>query len=254
MLSKIGIIASSRAPLTVQRDNQPLVLTEGDPIYAGDVLQNPGPTEAKIALPAQQAGFADAELVLAPNATAQIDLKPAGPVEITPLSPGVELYITSEGEAGTVLAVEEGVTGLVGTGLLAAGSASSLGGLATVIGGGVGVAALTTASGDSTNTPDNQFTDVPVDNPTPPDEQPPANETPETPADEEPESPPPVEDGVTGTPLDLLLDPLADLLGGTPLAVITDPVFDLLGTLPIGSAPNPAEALPLDMLTNNLPG
>lgn len=286
---RIGQIISSTDNLIVQRQGEQLSLRQGDAILAGDVIQNRENTPIEIELPAQAPGQADSLLSLAPDSAALISLRAEGSqplVEVSPLTGGVELYAVSQGDNGAVLLAEAGgeFSGLVGTGLLSAGSFTGAGGLATAIGGGVGVAALATSSGDDINTSGNTFTDVRVDNPdntggqpptdgetdpeTPPSEpEEPANpENPDEPGQpEDPGTMPPGDsDGdITGTPLDILLDPLADLLDpladlldGTPLSAVTDPVFNLLDTLPslpIGSAPNPAESLPVDSLTGGLP-
>ena len=273
---KIGTIASKTDKLLVQRQGEQLTLRQGDAILAGDVLQNKDLVAVDIELPGQGTGQADSLVTLAPESAAQIATNSAaqgGVIEVTSLTEGVELFAISEGTDGAVLLADAGTgfSGLVGAGLLSAGTAGSVSGIATAIGGGVGVAALAASSGDDTNAEGSAFTDVrvdngdettePVDNPDNPDE----NENPENPENpEEPEEPEepvdnpdepeaPVDEGTTGTPLDAVLDPLADALGDTPLSVISDPLFDALGSLPIGSAPNPADALPLDAITGNLP-
>ncbi|VWX32892.1 conserved hypothetical protein [Limnobacter sp. 130] len=273
---KIGTIASKTDKLLVQRQGEQLTLRQGDAILAGDVLQNKDLVAVDIELPGQGTGQADSLVTLAPESAAQIATNSAaqgGVIEVTSLTEGVELFAISEGTDGAVLLADAGTgfSGLVGAGLLSAGTAGSVSGIATAIGGGVGVAALAASSGDDTNAEGSAFTDVrvdngdettePVDNPDNPDE----NENPENPENpEEPEEPEepvdnpdepeaPVDEGTTGTPLDAVLDPLADALGDTPLSVISDPLFDALGSLPIGSAPNPADTLPLDAITGNLP-
>ena len=273
---QIGTIASKTDKLLVQRQGEQLTLRQGDAILAGDVLQNKDLIAVDIELPGQAAGQADSLVTLAPESAAQIATNSAaegGMIEVTSLTEGVELFAVSEGTDGAILLADAGTgfSGLVGAGLLSAGTAGSASGIATAIGGGVGVAALAASSGDDTNVEGSAFTDVrvdngdettdPVDNPENPDESenpedPEDPENPEDPVDnpEEPEEPTdPVNEGTTGTPLDAVLDPLADALGGTPLSVISDPLFDALGSLPIGSAPNPADALPLDAITGNLP-
>lgn len=279
---QIGTIASNTDKLSVQRLGEQIVLRQGDAVLAGDVLQNKDDRSVDIELPAQKSGQSDSLLTLAPDATAQVLIASnddGAIIEVTSLTEGVELYAVSEGSDGAMLLADSGtgVSGLVGAGLLSAGSVVGSSGLVTAIGGGVGVAALAASSGDDSNSADaSDFNDVRVDNgdeTTPPvdtpenpdgnentetpDEEEPVDEEPETP-DENPEQPTdpidPGTAGTTGTPLDLLLDPLANALGGTPLAIITDPLFDALGALPIGSAPNPANALPLDAITGNLPG
>jgi hypothetical protein len=277
---QIGIIVSNTDKLSVQRLGEQVALRQGDAVLAGDVLQNKDSQSIDIELPAQKAGQSDSLLTLAPDATAQVSVASSSEgavLEVISLTEGVELYAVSEGTNGALLLTDAGtgVSGLVGAGLLSAGSIGGTSGLVAAIGGGVGVAALTASSGDDSNaTIASDFTDVRVDNgdeTTPPadnpenPESPDSNENPDTPTegesetpDENPEQPTdpidPGTAGTTGTPLDLLLDPLANALGGTPLAVITDPLFDALGALPIGSAPNPANALPLDAITGNLPG
>ncbi|BET24884.1 hypothetical protein EV673_3055 [Limnobacter thiooxidans] len=280
---QIGTIASNTDKLSVQRLGEQIVLRQGDAVLAGDVLQNKDDRSVDIELPAQKSGQSDSLLTLAPDATAQVLIASnddGAIIEVTSLTEGVELYAVSEGSDGAMLLADAGtgVSGLVGAGLLSAGSIGGTSGLVTAIGGGVGVAALAASSGDDSNSANpSGFTDVrvdngdettpPVDNPENPEdpENPDSNENPDTPTEEEPETPvenpeqptdpvDPGSAGTTGTPLDLLLDPLASALGGTPLAVITDPLFDALGALPIGSAPNPANALPLDAITGNLPG
>ncbi|MCZ8016944.1 MAG: hypothetical protein O9274_14670 [Limnobacter sp.] len=280
---QIGTIASNTDKLSVQRLGEQIVLRQGDAVLAGDVLQNKDDRSVDIELPAQKSGQSDSLLTLAPDATAQVLITTnddGAILEVTSLTEGVELYAVSEGSDGAMLLTDAGtgVSGLVGAGLLSAGSIGGTSGLVTAIGGGVGVAALAASSGDDSNSANpSGFTDVrvdngdettpPVDNPENPEdpENPDSNENPDTPTEEEPETPvenpeqptdpvDPGSAGTTGTPLDLLLDPLASALGGTPLAVITDPLFDALGALPIGSAPNPANALPLEAITGNLPG
>lgn len=270
---QIGTIASKTDKLLVQRQGEQLTLRQGDAILAGDVLQNKDLVAVDIELPGQAAGQADSLVTLAPESAAQIatnSTAEGGMIEVTSLTDGVELFAVSEGTDGAVLLADAGTgfSGLVGAGLLSAGTAGGVSGIATAIGGGVGVAALAASSGDDTNVEGSAFTDVrvdngdettePVDDPENPDESedPEDPENPEDPVDnpEEPEEPTdPVDEGTTGTPLDAVLDPLADALGGTPLSVISDPLFDALGSLPIGSAPNPADSLPLDAVTGNLP-
>ena len=270
---QIGTIASKTDKLLVQRQGEQLTLRQGDAILAGDVLQNKDLVAVDIELPGQAAGQADSLVTLAPESAAQIatnSTAEGGMIEVTSLTDGVELFAVSEGTDGAVLLADAGTgfSGLVGAGLLSAGTAGGASGIATAIGGGVGVAALAASSGDDTNAGGTAFTDVrvdngdettePVDDPENPDESedPEDPENPEDPVDnpEEPEEPTdPVDEGTTGTPLDAVLDPLADALGDTPLSVISDPLFDALGSLPIGSAPNPADSLPLDAVTGNLP-
>jgi hypothetical protein len=269
----IGIVASETDKLLVQRQGEQLTLRQGDAILAGDVLQNKDATAVHIELPGQAAGQANSLVTLAPESAAQIAVKSAaegGMIEITSLTEGVELFAVSEGSNGAILVADagSGFSGLVGAGLLSAGTAGGVSGIATAIGGGVGIAALA-ASSDDSNIEGSAFTDVRVDNgdettdPVTNPENPGENENPDEPTEnpeepidnpEEPEEPTtPVDEGTTGTPLDAVLDPLADALGGTPLAVVSDPLFDALGSLPIGSAPNPADSLPLDAITGNLP-
>ncbi|MCE2745275.1 MAG: hypothetical protein LW710_05140 [Burkholderiales bacterium] len=269
----IGIVASETDKLLVQRQGEQLTLRQGDAILAGDVLQNKDGTAVHIELPGQAAGQANSLVTLAPESAAQIAVKSAaegGMIEITSLTEGVELFAVSEGSNGAILVADagSGFSGLVGAGLLSAGTAGGVSGIATAIGGGVGIAALA-ASSDDSNIEGSAFTDVRVDNgdettdPVTNPENPGENENPDEPTEnpeepidnpEEPEEPTtPVDEGTTGTPLDAVLDPLADALGGTPLAVVSDPLFDALGSLPIGSAPNPANSLPLDAITGNLP-
>lgn len=277
---QIGTIASKTDKLVVQRQGEQLTLRQGDAILAGDVLQNKDSVAVDIELPGQSAGQADSLVTLAPESAAQIATKSAAEgsmIEVTSLTEGVELFAVSEGTDGAVLLADAGTgfSGLVGAGLLSAGSVGSASGIATAIGGGVGVAALAASSGDDTSAEGSGFTDVrvdngdettdPVDNPENPgdsenpDTENPDTENPEEPVDnpeqpEEPEEPtPPVDEGTTGTPLDLILDPLADALADSPLSMISEPLFDALGSLPIGSAPNPADSLPLDAITGNLP-
>lgn len=264
---KIGTIASNTDKLLVQRQGEQITLRQGDAILAGDVLQNKDVVSVDIELPGQANGQADSLVTLAPESAAQIASNSAaegGMIEVTSLTEGVELFAVSEGTDGAILLADAGTgfSGLVGAGLLSAGTAGSVSVIATAIGGGVGVAALAATSGDETSLEGSAFTDVRVDNgdettePVNNPENPNESENPQAPVDtpEEPEAPTdPVDQGTTGTPLDVILDPLADALGGTPLSVITDPLFDALGSLPIGSAPNPADALPLDAITGNLP-
>jgi len=266
---KIGTIASSTDKLLVQRLGEQLALRQGDAVLAGDVLQNKDGISIDIELPAQNPGQADSLLKLAPEATAQVLIANSDGeaiLEITSLTEGVELYAVSEGTDGALLLTDSGtgVSGLVGAGLLSANTAVGASGIVTAIGGGVGVAALAASSSDDSNSVnDSDFEDVRVDNGD--DNTSPPADTPETPAEEEPDTPDenpqqptdpdnPDTAGITGTPLDLLLVPLASALGDTPLSVITDPLFEALGALPIGSAPNPASVLPLDAITGNLPG
>jgi hypothetical protein len=267
--AQIGTIASKTDKLLVQRQGDQITLQQGDAILAGDVLQNRDMVSIDIELPAQSTGQANSLLTLAPESAAQIATSTTtngSMIEVTSLTEGVELFAISEGTDGAVLLADAGTgfSGLVGAGLLSAGSAAGgLSGIATAIGGGVGVAALAASSGDDTNVEGSGFTDVRVDNgdqPTEPvnnPENPGENENPDQENPENPEEPgeptTPVDEGTTGTPLDAIVDPLADALGSSPLSVISDPLFDALGSLPIGSAPNPADSLPLDAITGNLP-
>lgn len=274
---QIGTIASKTDKLLVQRQGEQLTLRQGDAILAGDVLQNKDMVSVDIELPALAEGQSNSLLTLSPESAAQVasaTTAEGSMIEVTSLTEGVELYSISEGSEGAMLLADTSgsFSGLVGAGLLSAGSVGGVSGLATAIGGGVGVAALAASSGDDTSLEGSAFTDVRVDNgdettePVENPENPDGSENPENPEEpvenpeepvenpEEPEEPTdPVDEGITGTPLDAVLDPLADALGGTPLAVISDPLFDALGSLPIGSTPNPADALPLDAVTGNLP-
>lgn len=275
---QIGTIASKTEKLLVQRQGEQITLRQGDAILAGDVLQNKDLVSVDIELPALSEGQSNSLLTLSPESAAQVGSATTAEgsmIEVTSLTEGVELYSISDGSEGAMLLADTSgsFSGLVGAGLLSAGSAGGVSGLATAIGGGVGVAAFAASSGDDVSLEGSSFTDVrvdngdettePIDNPEGPDgsenqdqENPAAPENPEEPVEnpEEPQEPTdPVNEGTTGTPLDVVLDPLAGLLGSTPLAVITDPLFDALGSLPIGSTPNPADALPLDAVTGNLP-
>mgnify|MGYP006172555387 CR=1 FL=1 len=274
---QIGTIASKTDKLLVQRQGEQLTLRQGDAILAGDVLQNKDMVSVDIELPALAEGQSNSLLTLSPESAAQVasaTTAEGSMIEVTSLTEGVELYSISEGSEGAMLLADTSgsFSGLVGAGLLSAGSVGGVSGLATAIGGGVGVAALAASSGDDTSLEGSAFTDVRVDNgdettePVENPENPDGSENPENPEEpvenpeepvENPEEPveptDPVDEGITGTPLDAVLDPLADALGGTPLAVISDPLFDALGSAPIGSAPNPADALPLDAVTGNLP-
>lgn len=274
---QIGTIASKTDKLLVQRQGEQLTLRQGDAILAGDVLQNKDMVSVDIELPALAEGQSNSLLTLSPESAAQVasaTTAEGSMIEVTSLTEGVELYSISEGSEGAMLLADTSgsFSGLVGAGLLSAGSVGGVSGLATAIGGGVGVAALAASSGDDTSLEGSAFTDVRVDNgdettePVENPENPDGSENPENPEEpvenpeepvENPEEPveptDPVDEGITGTPLDAVLDPLADALGGTPLAVISDPLFDALGSAPIGSAPNPADALPLDAITGNLP-
>lgn len=241
---KIGIVASTTEKLVVQRQGEQLTLRQGDAILAGDVIQNKDLVPVDIELPALTEGQADSLVTLAPESAAQIASNTAANgamIEVTSLTEGVELYAISDGTDGAILLADAGTgfNGLVGAGLLSAGSAGGVGSLASVVGGGVGVAALAASSGDDSNAiEDSTFTNVRVDNgdetSEPVDE--PVDETPD---EEEPETPEePVDEGTTGTPLDAVVDPLLDAVASSP----------------IGSAPNPLESLPLDAITSNLPG
>ena len=192
---QIGTIASNTDKLFVQRLGEQLALRQGDAVLAGDVLQNKDAIAIDITLPAQKAGQSDSLLTLAPDATAQVSIannSEGAILEVTSLTEGVELYAVSEGSDGAMLLTDAGtgVSGLVGAGLLSAGSAVGTSGLVTAIGGGVGVAALAASSGDDSNaTNPSDFTDVRVDNgdetttPVENPENPDGSETPETPAE-----------------------------------------------------------------------
>lgn len=272
---QIGTIASKTDKLFVQRQGEQLTLRQGDAILAGDVLQNKDQVSVDVELPALSDGQSSSLLTLTPDSAALVTsiTKAEGSViEVTSLTEGVELYSISEGSEGALLLADTSgsFSGLVGAGLLSAGSAGSVSGLATAIGGGVGVAALAASSADDTSQEGSTFNDVrvdngdettePVENPENPDGSenpdegnPEDPETPEEPVDNPVEPTDPVDEGITGTPLDAILNPLADALSDTPLAVIFDPVFDALRSLPIGSAPTPVESLPLDTINSNLP-
>lgn len=235
---KIGTVASTTEKLIVQRQGEQFTLRQGDFILAGDVIQNKDLVPVDIELPALTKGQADSLVTLAPESAAQIASNTevnGAMIEVTSLTEGVELFAISEGTDGAILLADAGTgfNGLVGAGLLSAGSAGGVGGLATVVGGGVGVAALAASSGDDSNSVEGAtFTDVRVGN---------GDETSEPvdelPNEEEPETPEePVEEGTTGTPLDAVLDPILDTAASSP----------------IGSAPSPLESLPLDAITSNL--
>ncbi len=247
---KIGTIASPTEKLIVQRQGEQLMLSQGDAILAGDVLQNKDVISIDIELPGQAAGQADSLITLAPQSAAQVatsKMEAGTMIEVTSLTEGVELYALGEGADGAVLVADAGTgfSGLVGGGLLASGSAvSGLGSTAALVGGGVGVAAVAVSSGDDANEASGSgFIDNRVDNGgdngSPGNENPDNNENPddENPDGEDPdtEEPPepeePVDEGTTGTPLDAALDPLADALGDSPLAVVSDPLFEALGSL-----------------------
>ncbi|WP_291772515.1 hypothetical protein [Limnobacter sp.] len=166
---QIGTIASKTDKLLVQRQGEQLTLRQGDAILAGDVLQNKDLVAVDIELPGQAAGQADSLVTLAPESAAQIATNSAaegGMIEVTSLTEGVELFAVSEGTDGAILLADAGTgfSGLVGAGLLSAGTAGGASGIATAIGGGVGVAALAASSGDDTNVEGSAFTDVRVDN------------------------------------------------------------------------------------------
>ncbi len=246
---KIGTIASPTEKLIVQRQGEQLMLSQGDAILAGDVLQNKDVISIDIELPGQAAGQADSLITLAPQSAAQVatsKMEAGTMIEVTSLTEGVELYALGEGADGAVLVADAGTgfSGLVGGGLLASGSAvSGLGSTAALVGGGVGVAAVAVSSGDDANEASGGgFTDNRVDNGgdngSPDNENPDNNENPgeEEPDDNpDPEEPPPDEpptdEGTTGTELDVVLDPLADALGDSPLSVVSDPLFEALGGL-----------------------
>lgn len=262
---QIGTIASNTSKLVVQRQGEQLTLRQGDAILAGDVLQNKDLIPVDIELPAQAAGQADSLVTLAPESAAQIATGSAATgsvIEVTSLTEGVELFAISEGTDGAMLLADAGtgMSGLVGAGLLSAGSVGGVGGLATAIGGGVGVAALAASSGDDSNLQGSAFTDVRVDNgdeTTEPVENPNENENenPETPppTEEEPENPeeplPPAADNPVGA----IVGVIDDVLVSTPLEPLSAVLGMATDALPIGSAPNPADMLPLDMATMNLP-
>ena len=244
---KIGIVASTTEKLVVQRQGEQFTLRQGDAILAGDVVQNKDLVPVDIELPALTEGQADSLVTLAPESAAQIASNAAANgavIEVTSLTDGVDLYAISDGTDGAILLTDAGTgfNGLVGAGLLSAGSAGGVGSLATVVGGGVGVAALAASSGDDSNSIEGAtFTDVRVDNgdeTSEPVDEPVDEPEDETPNEEEPETPEePVDEGTTGTPLDAVIDPLLDAVASSP----------------IGSAPNPLESLPLDAITSNLP-
>jgi hypothetical protein len=254
---KIGTIASPTEKLIVQRQGEQLMLSQGDAILAGDVLQNKDVISIDIELPGQAAGQADSLITLAPQSAAQVatsKMEAGTMIEVTSLTEGVELYALGEGADGAILVADAGTgfSGLVGGGLLASGSAAGgIGGVAAAVGGGVGVAAVAVSSGDDSNDASGAgFTDNRVDNGgdngSPDNENPDNNENPdgENPDPEEPEEPDePVDEGTTGTPLDAALDPLADALGSSPLSVVSEPLFDAIGGLsPMSSSAGiPAE-------------
>ena len=260
----IGTIASKTDKLFVQRQGEQLTLQQGDAILAGDVLQNKDVVSIDIELPAQASGQADSLVTLAPESVAQIssDVTTGNSmIEVTSLTEGVELFAISEGTDGAVLLADASgasMNGLVGTGLLATGgSLGSVSGIATAVGAGAGVVAVAASSGDDTTLEGSTFTDVrvdngdettePVDNPENPDEN--ENPTgPETPENPEGPLPPAAND-----PISALIGVIDDVLVGTPLEPLSDVLGMVTEALPIGSAPNPADALPLDAITGNLP-
>lgn len=249
---QIGTISSDTDKLFVQRLGEQITLQQGDAVYAGDVLQNKDDMSIEILLPAQKAGQADSLLKLSPDSSAQVIVGESdedAALEVISLTDGVELYSVSDGGDGALLQTDSGeaVSGLIGVDLLAAGSTGGTNMLVTAIGSVFGVTAIAASSGDDSNAANPPgFTENPSDNgegTTDPGENP---EPPTEPVDNT--------TGTTGTPLDVVLDPLFDVLGSTPLAVITDPLVDTLGSLPIGSASNLTNTLPLDAITGNLPG
>lgn len=266
MSQALGTIITPTKNVEVLRQGETLMLSQGDLVRAGDVLLNKDSVAVDIELPSQTAGKADSLLTLAPGSSAQVNLGSTNSsgsefLEVTGLSPGVELYSLGEGEqsammadaSGSEMAAATSVSGLFGTGLLA--SSAGLGGMsmagtaAAVVGGVTGLAAVAITSGDDTNT-SNSAAPAPTEAPQNPDQPTPAPSEPgpgEAPTEAPSEAPPPAEpSGPTGTPLDALLGPVADALGGTPLAVVTDPLFDALGLLPLDMLP--LDMLPLDSL------
>ncbi|HEX4917131.1 MAG TPA: hypothetical protein VFV43_04460 [Limnobacter sp.] len=260
---KIGTVASKTDKLIVQRQGEQITLAQGDAILAGDVIQNKDLVAVEIELPAQTAGQSDSLVSLAPNAAAQLgttQLQNRTMIEVTSLSEGVELYAVSEGTDGALLVADAGTgfSGLVGAGLLSGGVASSgLGTVAATVGGGIGVAALAGSSDDDPTIGVGAGTDVRVDNGDETSEpvEDPETENPENPEEpEDPDNPDDPTPPAADDPLGALEGVVEDVVVNTPLESLGDAQGMAANALPIGSSANPAEASPLDMVTNNLPG
>ncbi|WP_370263949.1 hypothetical protein [Limnobacter sp.] len=260
---KIGTVASKTEKLFVQRQGEQLTLVQGDAILAGDVIQNKDLVSVDIELPAQTPGQADSLVSLAPNSAAQVATTQASGqtmIEVTSLSDGVELYAVSEGTDGALLLADAGTgfSGLVGAGLLSGGVAGSgVGTLAATVGGGIGVAALASTSGDDTSAEVSVRPNPRVDNEDetsePVDEEPEDTETPEDPEDPEDPENPDEPDNTNEGPADALAGVVEDVVANTPLEPLGDAFSMVADALPIGSAAAPSGALPFDPSNLSLP-
>lgn len=189
--SSIGRIASPSSQVAVERAGEQLTLKQGDPVFAGDVLQNKDQIAVDIELPARASGQADSLITLAPESAARLDTIVGADgvseqIEVSALTDGVELYALGEGENSAILLADAGgeFQGLVGAGLLASGGVSTT---AAAVGGGLGLAALASTDGSSASASinsevefdDNQDTGNPDDQPE--DQNPPTeNENPDS--------------------------------------------------------------------------
>jgi hypothetical protein len=155
-LKVVGKLESSTAGITVERLGNTVSLQRGDPVFWNDVIINSSSQAVEIAMPALSAGHGATLLLLSPNASAKLEsvtsivADGAERTEVVALSEGVELYDVDDDVSSAYLTPFEGeMSGLVGAGLLAAGSGAGAGVGVAIAGGVLGAVALSD-DGDDT--------------------------------------------------------------------------------------------------------
>ncbi|MCR2747691.1 hypothetical protein NSP04_13655, partial [Limnobacter sp. YS8-69] len=221
----IGSVNELEGPVSIMRDGETRSLVSGDAIKAGDVITASDSGRASIIL-ANSYGEPIGNLLVAPTGSVIVDttMKNGQPamvfealsddgVTIANLDPDFADMVELNGveQAGA----EGGMFGLFGGGLLAGGS---MGSIATVGAGAVGLGLLASSSDDEGSGPTSSAGGGTVggsDGGTGGGDGDGGGDT----------------GGTTGTPLDVVLDPVLDALAGTPLVAVTEPLADALGTL-----------------------
>lgn len=154
MASPVATIKSNTLGLDVTRAGQKLALEKDAALAWGDVLTNTTNTDIEVMIPPQYEGQGSTLLSLAPGASAELrevanpTVGGASRTEVVALSEGVELYdVADEVSSATLVPYEGATSGLIGAGLLAAGSGAGLGAGAALAG--LGVLGFAASSDDS---------------------------------------------------------------------------------------------------------
>lgn len=136
----VANIKSAPEGLTVLRDGNEILLREGEALRWGDELVNNGQSQIVVSIPAQNENQTATELTMEPGSRSQLVEKDtpyndgSSRTEVLALTDGVELYDVDQEVTTTY--------GLVGAGLLAAGSGLGAGAVAAGAGAGALGAAL----------------------------------------------------------------------------------------------------------------